>query len=306
MCRDHAGLAGAALIDQQDRGQLAGGLACRARRQRRGRLRPVAEACLRQLLRLRRGDVAGEDQDRVVRPVQRGMQPPHVGAIDPRERGRRAAARMAVGAVAEHAAAGRQRGQRGGPAQQQAQVVDRLRLRPLQLGRAEVRLAHHLGQQAQRLRQLRRGHGDADRAFVPAGGGVQRAAQRLGRGGDLRRGLAGGALGQQARGEVGQAGQWRRIHLAAAAQHQLCSDQRQAGAAHADHLQPVRQDLRRRCRHAQLRRGTRRRRRGRKVGRQHVAGDDHGGRKDGQTAGRHPATHLAAPHFVAPLAACGR
>ena len=301
VCRDHAGLPGAALVDQHDRRHAAGGLACRARRQRRGRLRPIAETGLCQLLRLCRGDVAGKDQDRVVRPVQRGVQPLHVGATDPRDRGRRAAARMAVGAVAEHAAAGRQRGQRGGPAQHQAQVVDCLRLCPLQLGRAEVRLAHHLGQQAQRLRQLRRGHGDADRAFVPAGIGIQRTAQRLGRGGDLRRGPAGGALGQQARGEVGQAGQRRRIHLAAAAQHQLRGDQRQAGAAHADHLQAVRQGLRRRRRHAQLRRGTGHGRRGRKVGRPDASSDGHGSRKDGQTTGMHPAAH-----FASPLATCGR
>jgi len=206
MGHDHAGLAGTVLVDQHDRRQVAGGFPHRLDRQWRGRFLPVAEAGLGQLPRLGRRDVAGQDQDRIVRSIQRAMQLLHVGAGDPRNRSRRTAARMAIGPVAEYTARGGQRSQCGGPAEHQAQIVDGLGLRALQLHGTESRPAHHVGQQTQGQRQLGCGHGDADGTFVPSGSSRQRTAERFGGGGNLRRGLARGTLGQQVRGEVGQAG----------------------------------------------------------------------------------------------------
>src|SRR6185295_15991973 len=93
--------------------------------------------------------------------------------------------------------------------------VERLVAQPLELGLGEGRLAHDLGDEAERGAEARRRHRDRDEGLAPAGAAVERAAERLGRGGDLGAGAMARALREEARGHRREPGTLRRVELAA-------------------------------------------------------------------------------------------
>ncbi len=96
---------------------------------------------------------------------------------------------MAVGAGAEHRNAGRLARQLRRVLQRDCEVVQGLGADPLQLIRRQRRTAHHVGEDGHRW--LQAGGEDIERHLraVPAGAGVERAAQGL----DVAGHLGGGA-----------------------------------------------------------------------------------------------------------------
>ena len=230
------------------------------------------------------GDVAGQDQHRAVGAEAGAVQGNEVGLADPRQRRRRAAGRMPPGTAAVGQTGRGQAGHRPRVGVAHLERVEGLVAQPVELGRREGRLARHLGHQAERRAQPRRRHGDRHQRLAPAGAALQRAAQRLGRRRDLRRGAAPGALGQQVGGHRGQAGKLRRVELAAREHDQHRRHQRHPLARRDDDAHAVRQGLLDRSGDRQRPRGGGRRRRLERLGRRRCRARAAGARRDSANA----------------------
>ena len=152
------------------------GLAARRRRRRFGRPRPVAERLLGEREALLGRDVAGQHQDRLVRPPVHGVEAGQVVAGQPLQRARRAA-----GGVGERGAGvghrrGGERGHLARLAVGDVEALQRLLARALQLLGREGGVAGDVGDDAERGGQLVRHHREADLTRTPSSSWRARSA----------------------------------------------------------------------------------------------------------------------------------
>ena len=221
-------LRGAGLVDDEDL-PLAGlrrdpG---RERRRRRAGGLPGAEALVGERAKDRGRHVADDDEDGVVGPVMAAMERPQL--IDAQRLQRRfgAAGARAVAVLGTEEQAGE-----GDPGQRRRIIAglqqrgQPLGAQPLELLRREVGGQRHVGEQVDRLRQLRRRRGHPHRRRVERGGRGQLRAQELDLVGQRERGLAGGAFVEHRRGHAGGAELARHVGTGARQHHQVRLHQR--------------------------------------------------------------------------------
>ena len=234
-------LCSAGLVDDEDL-PLAG-LRCDPGRERRGRgpgRLPGAEALIGERTQHRRGDVADHDQHRVVRPVVAAVEGAQL--VDA-ERFQRRLGAARGGPVAMLGAEEQPR--EGDPGQRRRIVAglqqrgQPLGLQPVELLRREVGSERHLGEQAERVGQLRRRRVHPHDRGIEGCAGGQLRAQELDFVGQRERGLAGGAFVEHRRGHAGGAELARHVGAGARQHHQVGLHQRHLVVLEQPHPQAV-------------------------------------------------------------------